>query len=81
MGADVKTKGNAGQCKVDMLQEGEVDLQIGIVWYTRTSDRAPLVPQAPFKPKKSLILVLGFMVGGMLGVMFVLVKNALRPPR
>lgn len=38
----------------------------------------PQVPQAAFKPKKPLIVVLGFMLGGMLGVMFVLIRNAIR---
>lgn len=38
----------------------------------------PYVPLSPFKPKKQLILALGFMLGGMLGVMFVLVRNAFR---
>lgn len=41
----------------------------------------PMVPLEPFKPNKPLILVLGFMLGGMLGVTFVLVRNAFRGER
>ena len=30
VGTDVRTKGNAGQCRVDMLTEGTINLQVRV---------------------------------------------------
>lgn len=37
-------------------------------------------PEAPIKPKKALILLLGFVVGGMLGVFIALMRHWLKKP-
>lgn len=37
-----------------------------------------VVPEEPIKPKRSLIAVLGFLLGGMLGVMVVFLRHAIR---
>ena len=42
-----------------------------------TLDSAAQVPETPIKPKKSLILALGLVLGGMLGVFIALVRNML----
>ena len=36
------------------------------------------LPGAPIKPNKKLIVVIGFLLGGMLAVMFVLLRQAIR---
>lgn len=40
-------------------------------------DRKALAPEAPFKPKKALILLLGLVLGGILGVFIALVRHFL----
>ncbi len=40
-------------------------------------DRKALVPMAPVKPRKALILLLGLVLGGMLGVLIALVRHYL----
>ncbi|WP_029890086.1 Wzz/FepE/Etk N-terminal domain-containing protein [Polycyclovorans algicola] len=78
----------AGTVEVRQTVASMMESELNQLMMARNAERGtlvvvdpPLEPQAPFKPKKPLILVLGFMLGGMLGVMFVLVKNALRAPR
>ena len=48
-----------------------------------TIDQVAIEPFAPIKPHKSLLLAIGLVVGGMLGVLFVLLRNAMiqRPQR
>ena len=41
-------------------------------------DLAAVEPLSPIKPKKSLILALSVVLGGMVGVMFVLIRSAVR---
>jgi chain length determinant protein (polysaccharide antigen chain regulator) len=41
-------------------------------------DLAAMVPEYPVKPKKSLIVALAVVLGGMLGVVFVLIRQAVR---
>ena len=41
-------------------------------------DLAAVEPLSPIKPKKSLILALSVVLGGMIGVMFVLIRSAVR---
>ena len=42
---------------------------------------AALVPEEKFKPKRALIAILGTMLGGMLSVMFVLIRHFIAKPR
>ncbi|SEQ32378.1 LPS O-antigen chain length determinant protein, WzzB/FepE family [Pseudomonas cuatrocienegasensis] len=44
-----------------------------------TIDQVAIEPFAPVKPRKALLLVIGLVLGGMLGVLFVLLRNLLKP--
>jgi chain length determinant protein (polysaccharide antigen chain regulator) len=44
-----------------------------------TIDQAASIPEDPIKPRKALILVLGFILGGILAVFFVLIRKLLKP--
>lgn len=46
-----------------------------------TIDRAAIVPEEPIKPNKRLIIIVGFIVGGMLGVLFALARLLIAPRR
>ena len=46
-----------------------------------TLDSAAEVPETPIKPKKSLIVALGIVLGGMLGVFIALVRVLIRRGR
>ena len=46
-----------------------------------TVDLAAMVPESPVKPKKSLILALSIVLGGMVGVVLVLIRQAVRNRR
>ncbi|MBU1444622.1 MAG: chain-length determining protein, partial [Gammaproteobacteria bacterium] len=46
-----------------------------------TLDSVAEVPETPIKPKKSLIVALGIVLGGMLGVFVALIKVLIRRGR
>ncbi|OYQ74953.1 LPS O-antigen chain length determinant protein WzzB [Wohlfahrtiimonas chitiniclastica] len=41
-------------------------------------DASPVLPEKPIKPNKTLITIIGFLLGGMLGCMIVLIRQAVR---
>ena len=41
-------------------------------------DASPVLPEKPIKPNKKLITIIGFLLGGMLGCMIVLIRQAVR---
>ncbi|MCI2807789.1 Wzz/FepE/Etk N-terminal domain-containing protein [Eoetvoesiella caeni] len=43
-----------------------------------TIDRAAIAPQKPLNPKKSLILTLGLILGGVIGIMSALIRNTFK---
>lgn len=45
---------------------------------TFTFNALPEVPEIPTKPNKKLIVIIGFLLGGMLGVIIVLLREAIR---
>src|SRR5699024_10015151 len=58
--------------KLDLLAKAETE-EVG--FELASVDNWAPVPEAPIKPKKSLIVALGFILGGMLGVFITLVAN------
>jgi uncharacterized protein involved in exopolysaccharide biosynthesis len=62
------------QTKTLMLAEVNKD-------YAFTVIDPPVIPEIKSKPKRSLIVILATLVGGMIGVLFVLIRSAIRNRR
>lgn len=45
---------------------------------THNVDATAFIPEKPIKPNKKLIVIIGFLLGGMFAVMFVLIRQAIR---
>ena len=63
------------QEKVEFLKSIDVNPRDTAVFRL---DSSALVPEKPIKPKKTLIMAIGLMLGGMLGVFIALVRSMLR---
>lgn len=72
---DVKVAGELYTLLLNRAQELKV-VRAGTVGNVRIIDTA-IVPREPVKPKKALVLALGLVLGGMLGVFFVFLRQAI----
>ena len=63
--------------RIAMLEALKIDRSIEFRAFSFLSDVA--VPITCDKPKKALTVVLGFMIGGLLGVLAVLLRTAFTP--
>ncbi len=69
---------NKYYAQLDSLQQVEISIQDAITYYLVDKPSEPITRD---KPKRSLILVFGFLLGGVLGTVFVLLKNAFMPQK